>query len=292
MAKQTFTAGQVLTAAQMNSLQANDYNWTVDTKTDNYTLVAGDAGKRIVMNAATAKTITVNTSIFTAGDVVWLHNINTGTATVTAGTATVTTAGSLAIPQWGGGALFFTSASAAIYFPSAATVSPFVFISTATFSGAATVSMPASTFTSTYRTYLVILRVTASAGDQQLTMRVNNAGSPRTTGNYTGASSRAYTSVGVTNSAGATSFNLCTVANSAPDTAVSLSIMVYDPTSTSFKTNWSYTGFGGNDSNQPSAVWGGGVNTATAENNDGLTFIGAGPSNITGSYIVYGVRDS
>ena len=75
MAKQTFTAGQVLTAAQMNSLQANDYNWTVDTKTDNYTLVAGDAGKRIVMNAATAKTITVNTSIFTAGDVVWLHNI-------------------------------------------------------------------------------------------------------------------------------------------------------------------------------------------------------------------------
>ena len=93
MAKQTFTTGQVLTAAQMNSLQANDYNWTVDTKTDSYVLVAGDAGKRIVMNAATAKTITVNTSIFTAGDTVWIHNINTGTCTVTAGTATVNTAG-------------------------------------------------------------------------------------------------------------------------------------------------------------------------------------------------------
>lgn len=116
MAKQTFTANQVLTAAQMNSLQANDYNWTVDTKTDSYVLVAGDAGKRIVMNAATAKTITVNTSIFTAGDTVWIHNINTGTCTVTAGTATVNTAGSLALAQWEGGALYFTSASTAIFF--------------------------------------------------------------------------------------------------------------------------------------------------------------------------------
>ena len=116
MAKQTFTTGQVLTAAQMNSLQANDYNWTVDTKTDSYVLVAGDAGKRIVMNAATAKTITVNTSIFTAGDTVWIHNINTGTCTVTAGTATVNTAGSLALAQWEGGALYFTSASTAIFF--------------------------------------------------------------------------------------------------------------------------------------------------------------------------------
>jgi hypothetical protein len=116
MAKQTFTIGQVLEAADMTALQANDYNWTVDTKTDNYVLVAGDAGKRIVMNAATAKTITVNTSVFTAGDTVWIHNINTGTCTVTAGTATVNTAGSLALAQWEGGALYFTSASSAIFF--------------------------------------------------------------------------------------------------------------------------------------------------------------------------------
>lgn len=116
MAKQTFTAGQVLTAAQMNDLQKNDYNWTVDTKTADYTLVASDAGKRIVMNAATAKTITVDDSVFTAGDVVWIHNINSGTATVTAGTATVDTAGSLALAQWEGGVLYFTSAASAIFF--------------------------------------------------------------------------------------------------------------------------------------------------------------------------------
>jgi len=118
MAKQDFTAGQVLTAAQMDSLQANDYNWTVSTKTDSYTLVAADAGTRVVMNAATAKTITVNSGVFAAGDIVWIHNINTGTCTVTAGTCTVNTEASLALGQWGGGTLYFTSGSTAIFFRS------------------------------------------------------------------------------------------------------------------------------------------------------------------------------
>ena len=46
MAIQDFTAGQILTAAQMDALQANDYNQTVSTKTDNYVLVAADKGTR------------------------------------------------------------------------------------------------------------------------------------------------------------------------------------------------------------------------------------------------------
>lgn len=116
MAKQTFTAGQVLTAAEMNSLQENDYNWTVTTKTASYTLAAGDEGTRIVMNNAGATTITVDDAVFAAGDVVWLHNIGAGTCTVTAGTATVNTAASLELAQWEGGSLFFTSASSAIFF--------------------------------------------------------------------------------------------------------------------------------------------------------------------------------
>jgi hypothetical protein len=116
MAIQTFTAGQVLTAAQMNSLQANDYNQTVSTKTDSYTLVAADKGTRVVMNKATATTITVNTSLFSAGDTLFIQNIGAGTCTITAGTATVTTAGSLALSTWAGGTLYFTSASAAIFF--------------------------------------------------------------------------------------------------------------------------------------------------------------------------------
>ncbi len=116
MAIQDFTAGQILTAAQMDSLQANDYNQTVSTKTDSYTLVATDKGTRVVMNKATATTITVNTSLFNAGDTLFIQNIGVGTCTITAGTATVTTAGSLALSTWAGGTLYFTSASAAIFF--------------------------------------------------------------------------------------------------------------------------------------------------------------------------------
>jgi hypothetical protein len=117
MAIQDFTAGQVLTAAQMDALQANDYNQTVSTKTDSYVLVAADKGTRLVMNSATAKTFTVNSGLFAAGDTLFIQNINTGTATITAGTCTVNTTGSLALAQWGGGTLYFTSASAAIFFP-------------------------------------------------------------------------------------------------------------------------------------------------------------------------------
>ena len=40
MAIQTFVANTVLTAAQQNALQANDYNQTVSAKVASYTLVA------------------------------------------------------------------------------------------------------------------------------------------------------------------------------------------------------------------------------------------------------------
>jgi hypothetical protein len=52
MAIQDFVAGQVLTAAQMDALQANDYNQTVSNKTASYTLVAADKGTRVVLALA------------------------------------------------------------------------------------------------------------------------------------------------------------------------------------------------------------------------------------------------
>lgn len=117
MAKQTFTTGQVLTAAQMTSLQQTAMGGGSATpKTASYVLVAADAGTVIQMNAAGATTITVNTALFAAGDSVQIQNIGAGVCTVTAGTATVTTAGSLALSQWEGGNLYFTSASASIFF--------------------------------------------------------------------------------------------------------------------------------------------------------------------------------
>lgn len=117
MAKQTFTTGQVLTAAQMTSLQQTAMGGGEATaKTASYVLVAADAGTTIIMNAAGATTITVNTALFAAGDTVNIQNIGAGVCTITNGTATVSTAGSLALSQWEGGVLYFRSTSTATFF--------------------------------------------------------------------------------------------------------------------------------------------------------------------------------
>jgi len=116
MAKQTFTTGQVLTAAQMTSLQQTAMGGgSATAKTASYVLVAADAGTTVIMNAAGATTITVNTSLFAAGDTVLIQNIGAGTCTITAGTATVNTAGSLALVQYESGILYFTATSTAIF---------------------------------------------------------------------------------------------------------------------------------------------------------------------------------
>lgn len=60
----------------------------VDTKTTNYVVVAGDAGKLILMNNSAARTITVNDSVLAVGDIITVQNINTGTVTID-GTATL-----------------------------------------------------------------------------------------------------------------------------------------------------------------------------------------------------------
>jgi len=123
MAKQTFTTGQVLTAAQVNSLQANDFNQTVSVKTANYTLAAADKGTRIEFNTSGSVTCTVNSGLFDAGDTLVIQNRGAGTATITAGTATVNTSASLALAQYSAGTLYFVSDSAALFFGDAAGIS-------------------------------------------------------------------------------------------------------------------------------------------------------------------------
>ena len=116
MAKQTFTTGQVLTAAQMTSLQQTAMlGGAASAKTASYTLVAADAGTAISMSNAGATTITVNTSLFAAGDTVHITNLGAGVCTITAGTATVNSSASLALAQYESGFLDFTSASAAVF---------------------------------------------------------------------------------------------------------------------------------------------------------------------------------
>jgi hypothetical protein len=117
MAKQTFTTGQVLTADQMTSLQQTAMlGGAANAKVASYVLVAADAGDAITMSNASPTTITVNTGLFAAGDIVTIINLGAGACTITAGTATVDTSGSLVLATNQGGVLRFTSASAAIFF--------------------------------------------------------------------------------------------------------------------------------------------------------------------------------
>jgi len=110
-----FTAGQVLTAAQMNNIST----LVINDKTDSYTLVIGDLGERVIMNKATATTITVPNSVFAAGDMVFIANKGAGTCTITAGAGTtVSTGGSLALTQYAGGTLLALSASSFVFFAS------------------------------------------------------------------------------------------------------------------------------------------------------------------------------
>ena len=197
MAIQDFTVGQILTASQCDSLQANDYNQTVSTKTANYTLVAADKGTRVVMNAAGATTITVDDSLFTAGDTVVLQNIGAGVTTVTAGTATVSSAGPLAIPQYGSGTLFFSSAGVAIYFPSAVTIPPassgLVFIAGGTISDTTSVD---NCFSATYLNYKIVFSNLVSGDASAVKLRMRASGSDDTNSLYSFANFGQDTSTG------------------------------------------------------------------------------------------------
>jgi len=120
MALQSYVAGQVLTAAQQTTLQQNDYNQTVSTKTASYTLVAADVGTTVNMNVSTASTLTVNTSLFSAGDKLQIRNLSTSVVTITAGTATVSSASALTLRQFQSGILYFLSAGVSYFEPTQA----------------------------------------------------------------------------------------------------------------------------------------------------------------------------
>ena len=186
MAKQTFTTGQVLTAAQMTSLQQTAMlGGAASAKTASYTLVAADAGTAISMSNASATTITVNTGLFAAGDTVQITNLGAGVCTITAGTATVNTSASLALAQYESGTLDFTSASAAIFIKgagAAAGASALTLINTTTLSGSTT--NVDSVFTSTYDNYLIQLSIDDCGQLGALTMQFRAGGSATTTGYY------------------------------------------------------------------------------------------------------------
>lgn len=107
MARQTFTSGAVLTAAQMNTLQASVWSDDVNAQTGTtYTLVLADAGKQVTLSNASAVTVTIplNSSVaYAVGVRILLINLGAGLVTVVgAGGVTVAHANAdLTITQYG-----------------------------------------------------------------------------------------------------------------------------------------------------------------------------------------------
>jgi hypothetical protein len=185
VALQTFTAGQVLTASQVTALQANDYNQTVSTKTANYTLLAADKGTRLVGNG-TSITFTVDNTIFSAGDTLKIHNINSTVLTIAAGAGvTINAAAGLTIAQWQEAVLYATSASSFILFEStASSAQGLTLLNTTSFSGVSSQSVN-DVFSATYTNYkIVVNQIGNAASGYDVKFRLRVAGADASTNTY------------------------------------------------------------------------------------------------------------
>jgi hypothetical protein len=113
-----FVSGTVLTAQKLNDIT----NLPINDQTASYTLVVGDVGKRVVMDVASANTVTVDDSIFGVGDTLEVLNKGAGATTITAGSGVTLNGLSLVLSQYQGASITFLSASVALVFPTGGSV--------------------------------------------------------------------------------------------------------------------------------------------------------------------------
>jgi len=287
-AKLASNAVETAKIADANVTNAKLANLTASQKTSSYILAAADRNTRIEMNSSSATTITVNTSLFSVSDVVHIHNIGSGITTITAGTATVTSASSLALSQWQGGFLYFTAASSAVFFPYDKTVtssSGLVYITGTSFSAASSVSLPNSTFTATYKNYLINYTVTAASTDSTvINARLRASGTDSSAASYSNAGVTYViggTTIGAANILGGTSWQF-TQFNSLDRNKVQLQVL---SPQLAVDTHFLWDTYGRVGGSQGGGHGNGEFRAATQF--DSLTLYPAAGT-ITGSYEVYG----
>ncbi len=78
---QTGNSGEYLTT-DGSTLSWSPINVAINAKTDNYTLIASDAGKLITMTSASNKTIIVPNGVFTVGQQIAITGLGTGIVTI------------------------------------------------------------------------------------------------------------------------------------------------------------------------------------------------------------------
>lgn len=149
-----FQSGATLLASQLNAITTLPIN----DQTASYTLLVGDVGKRVIMNVASANTVTVNNNVFAAGDTVQIINKGAGATTVTAGAGvTINSASGLVLPQYQSGQLVALSASSFLFFESDVTVSAsgLTLISSTTIGSGVSSHAVSDVFSATYDAYKI-----------------------------------------------------------------------------------------------------------------------------------------
>jgi hypothetical protein len=184
-----FVAGAVLTAAELNAITTLPIN----DQTASYTLVVGDVGKRVVMNVASANTVTVDDSIFGVGDTIFIANKGAGATTVTAGAGvTINSASGLALVQNQGGQLIALSASSFLFVASAgpAPTSGLALVKTQTIGTTVASVTVTGAFSATYDNYLITVDGGVGSTVQGMSFQLGST----TTGYYRGNTGIIYSS--------------------------------------------------------------------------------------------------
>ena len=175
-----FVAGAVLTAAELNAITTLPIN----DQTDDYTLVVGDVGKRVIMNKGTANTVTVDDSIFAAGDTIFIANKGAGTSTITAGAGvTINSASGLALVTSQSGQLVALSASSFLFVASDVTAAPSAVLQVVSTTKQDTFSASAALNASVDVTGLAAT-ITPSSASSQVLVTVNMNGLTEVSGTY------------------------------------------------------------------------------------------------------------
>ena len=161
-----------------------------------------------------------------------------------------------------------------------------VLLNTTSFSGVASFSLPASTFTSTYDNYRIIINIDSSVGGVQMDIRMRAAGTDNTSANYTFAragATQANAFAGASNEGSlATSWNQ--VVSGTYSSSIVLDVM--QPANTGYNTNFSAANFYFDSlTNYRAGFTAGALSVTTAY--DSMTFFPSSGT-VTGVYSVYG----
>ena len=186
----------------------------------------------------------------------------------------------------------YNAAGAWVTWGAAPTSGGLVYLTGASFTTQTSVSLPNSTFTSTYRNYRVMFQITAVTSDADFTMRLRASGTDDTTANYDYAFGGLSVSPATTSVSGAQTATSWVIGEQdAANVAYNLVLDVVAPqVATRTFINGSYTYV-----DKANSVWvarfGSGYFRSTTQF-DALTFISSVASSITGVYRVYGYADS